>query len=640
MATRLDITIGPVQGFVAQSRRTRDLWGSSYLLSYLSAHAIHGAAEAGGKIVQPTVDGDPLYRWVSGSTDGAPPQLGSVPNHFVVEVDGPAPEVANAAVEFFNAAWRRVCEAVWERFVSHAQDAGNGTEDIWNRQVGGFWEVTWTAGPAGEQQGLLARRKHWRSHRPPDEPGDKCTMMHDLQELSGYVRAEGGESRQSQDEFWKRVGRRMSPLDRRDNERLSAIALVKRLFPLVQNQALGWNVDTQRWPSTADIAARLWLRDVISAAPQEASDYADAVRRNASGVLARRLEMPASHVEPESGAFGKLDANYLHSGSVRDERVCPLDEDAAQDVRRELARALEAIYTVEDERGRRLGPPPRFYALLLADGDRLGRLLHELGRETVGAALSRFTNEVPGIVADHEGVTVYAGGDDVLAILPVENALQCAAQLADCYRASFPGPAGGTLSAAVVFAQVARPLSGVVAEGHRLLDDVAKEGNGRNSLAVGVVKASGPHCQWVTSWTRRLPDDDTTPALTMLNNLVRQVRSGDNEPGVGGALVYRVRDMLGRICGWDRWRPGDWGAVPSELDIRALLHAEVGRSLSMTPVDGTQANADDVAESMWNLLGPSRSGTDDQGIEMSEAGVDALLLARFLADPRSEEEGG
>ena len=38
---RLDISIGPVQGFVSQSRRTRDLWGSSYLLAFLSAHAMH-----------------------------------------------------------------------------------------------------------------------------------------------------------------------------------------------------------------------------------------------------------------------------------------------------------------------------------------------------------------------------------------------------------------------------------------------------------------------------------------------------------------------------------------------------------------------------------------------------------------------
>lgn len=61
MTMRLDISIGPVQGFVAQSRRTRDLWGSSYLLSFLAAHAMHGAQQAGGRIIRPVVGKDPLY---------------------------------------------------------------------------------------------------------------------------------------------------------------------------------------------------------------------------------------------------------------------------------------------------------------------------------------------------------------------------------------------------------------------------------------------------------------------------------------------------------------------------------------------------------------------------------------------------
>ena len=65
MTTRIDISIGPVQGFVAQSRRTRDLWGSSYLLSVLSAHAMCGAERAGGRIISPIVESDPLYEWIS-----------------------------------------------------------------------------------------------------------------------------------------------------------------------------------------------------------------------------------------------------------------------------------------------------------------------------------------------------------------------------------------------------------------------------------------------------------------------------------------------------------------------------------------------------------------------------------------------
>ncbi|WP_255724622.1 type III-B CRISPR-associated protein Cas10/Cmr2 [Shimazuella soli] len=39
MTKKMHFTIGPVQEFVAQSRRTRDLLASSFLLSYLAAHA-------------------------------------------------------------------------------------------------------------------------------------------------------------------------------------------------------------------------------------------------------------------------------------------------------------------------------------------------------------------------------------------------------------------------------------------------------------------------------------------------------------------------------------------------------------------------------------------------------------------------
>ena len=33
-------TLGPVQGFVAQARRTRDLWAGSFLLSWLAGRAM------------------------------------------------------------------------------------------------------------------------------------------------------------------------------------------------------------------------------------------------------------------------------------------------------------------------------------------------------------------------------------------------------------------------------------------------------------------------------------------------------------------------------------------------------------------------------------------------------------------------
>ena len=50
---RLMVSIGPVQGFVAQARRTRDLWAGSFLLSWLTGKAMAAVTAAGGRILVP-----------------------------------------------------------------------------------------------------------------------------------------------------------------------------------------------------------------------------------------------------------------------------------------------------------------------------------------------------------------------------------------------------------------------------------------------------------------------------------------------------------------------------------------------------------------------------------------------------------
>ncbi len=353
---RLDISVGPVQGFVSQSRRTIDLWGSSYLLSFLSAHAMFGAQEAGGSIIQPDVEMDPLYQSVSGRKVGDAPPIGSVPNHFVVKVDGDVSEVARASVSALDVAWKQVCGSVWDRFVECACSFGEGTDRIWNRQVDAFWEVMWTAGDFAAPGGLLARRKHWRSHRLPDEPGDKCTVMHDLQELSGYVRAESSASREKQDRFWHRVRQRLGPLDLQNNERLCAIALVKRLFPKIALNALGWDVNRSHWPSTVYIGTVPWIRRAVSVAPKQARKYAQAIQQSVPGVLAEHRPQFVGLDDAAAGDFAKLDANYFDREFVRSERLCPLADGAANGTRDELARLLAAIYDAKDEAGRQLVP--------------------------------------------------------------------------------------------------------------------------------------------------------------------------------------------------------------------------------------------------------------------------------------------
>ena len=328
---------------------------------------------------------------------------------------------------------------------------------------------------------------------------------------------------------------------------------------------------------------------------------------------------------------------------------CPLREDAYVDPRKDLTDRLQSIHDARDDRGRRLGPPSSFHALLLADGDRLGKLASILEGPALGTALGAFLGEALGIVGAHDGETVYAGGDDVLAMLPTPRALDCAQALSDAYRNAFDGTTArdeATLSAAVVFAQIRLPLSQALGEAHRLLDDVAKERNGRDSLAVAVLKPGGPYCEWATAWARRGPG-----WRSVRRRSPQCSRKSDSRPTrkcqvLSSALVYRIREMFTRLCGWNRWEPGKWGDLPEDIDVRAFLHAEISHSLEVRTDDGAEARACELTAEVWNLLLPAPSPKRrDTGVPVdggggpssAQAGVDALLLARFLADPEEQE---
>ena len=432
----------------------------------------------------------------------------------------------------------------------------------------------------------------------------------------------------------ERIGR----LDLRDNERLCAIALAKRLFPKVARDALDWDIERSHWPSTVYVGALPWIKRVMAAEPGLARQYADVVRACGSYVLAECRPSFVGMDEPAAGDFPRIDANWLHREAVRGERLCPFADDTAHDKRGDLDRLLKNIYDAKDKAGRRIGAPSSFYALLLADGDRLGKMVGNLGRDIVGKALTAFTREAPEIVRKHDGVTVYAGGDDVLAMLPVPAALSCAASLADKYKSAFEDQPDATLSAAVAFVHVRQPLGPALAEAHRLLDDLAKDANGRNSLAAGVFKPGGLNCQWVTTWTRKHFDGGSESAVELLDRLTKRLGSEAAEPGLSSALIYRIREALTALCGWASWRPGVWGRLPEGPDVRAFLHAEIHHSLDARMESGAEARADELTDLVWSVLGRSRAPARG-GTPIVEAGVDALLLARFLADPEAEEDG-
>jgi CRISPR-associated protein Cmr2 len=665
MTTYLHFAIGPVQGFVAQARRTRDLWGGSYLLSFLSAHAMRRARAAGAIIKQPLVDDDRLLRWVEQRSDDVP-RYGSLPNQFTAQLtDGSDPkQVADAIADAVHATWREICDAVWQRHVARIEDRGDHTRAIWDRQTQGFWDLTWVAGE--QAHGLLDRRKFWRTHRLPEEGGDKCTVMPELQELSGHLRSH---NRERQDEFWATLRSELGQLELRDYERLCALALIKRLYATAAQRVVG-KLDVKRWPSTVDVAAAPWVQRALRVAPREAATYAAAVAKVAGddtltgGVSSLVVERPAT------GQAHMLGANWFHRGFAASPRLAPLEpanETAA--VRKSLLDQLKALTDVTDADGK-LGEPPIYYALLLADGDSLGKLLLAGGGELASRALADFTSGVDDLVRRYSGSTIYAGGDDVLAILSVDRALDCAHDIEQKFARAFrdarfttsaaPEKArlaadDASLSVAVMFAHARSPLHRVLHEAHHLLDDVAKDQNGRASIAAAIYRGDSVAAQWVTTWRRdglaqRSADEPTptcdhgaTCAVACVTRAVREL-SRDGET-LSSSLLHDLRHMLHLLCGDIAGNPGHFAELADQIDepeltglVRAEIHHRLARRGHEPTLDDLERLTTVIRDLLHRSHRTSREGTYELHSEPRNVGTDGLVLASFLANGGREDD--
>lgn len=633
------LTLWPVQEFVAQARRTRDFWAGSFLLSWLSATALQTVRALGGRIVFPDYDQN-FLDWLTGKAPGngahASPRQGNMPNRFLAEV--PASFDAPAVAESVRTAFRELAEAVWKHDFAHAglpAPLRESARRIWERQIDGFWHVSWALTDTPESN-ILDRRKNWRSHHAPEEPGVKCMMMDGWQELSGAIRPNAPE----RDAFWNALRHATgSTLDLRAGEALCAIAYVKRRFPRVfhdlrvEDMPGGWTL--HGWllepgvPSVAWIAAAPWWAEVIRAE--------DVSRQALERVIDAASAIDADYGESDSDLRCVREAYEIREARLRAEggslrgfrRLTKLDgsvffledlqlrerEGMSEAQEREMIRALAAL-------GK--GKPAPFYAILLMDGDSLGKHMSspEL-QPLISRSLKRFTEAVPRLVDEHSGFLIYAGGDDVLALLPLDTTLPCAAAIRQSYLDAFDGSGiPATISAAVEFVHIKRPLNRVLNHAHHLLDDVAKEGRGRDAIAVRVTKPGGEHLVWAQPWKIAL-DDAGQPVVGAL--AARFAEESRLSEGFSSKFFYRIRERFALMEGTKDAPP-----LPEPVQ-RALLATDYLNSAeNRSRLSFAEAEAS-IAELLRQCT-PHRRNPDDGSITSEgRIAVDGALLVRFLA---------
>lgn len=527
-------TLGPVQGFVAQARRTRDFWAGSFILSWLSAVAMKSVEQQKGEIIFPLPDETFMKALETGQCNL---KQGNNPNRFKAGVfDGFNPR---AVVEDVRHAWFSLAEHVYccdlDTLVSQK------TRDIWKRQVENFWDISWalTETEDHSDSSIIDRLKNWRIHLPPDEPGMKCMMMEGMQELSGVLipHSEGLKI------FWDKIRNSEHPgmqTDLREKEHLCAIAFIKRRFArhFITFRTImpgGWQL--KGWllpkgvPSVHYMAAAPWLAKLIKKANSESDVYKEMwhlhdVAKKLTGHCEWESNIRCIREATETSAqnnWKALDGTIFFDSMLENTNLW---DDKQQNQAEKILKQLIKVREIA-----KMEPVSPFYAVLLMDGDQLGIHMSDRDKQKdITESLAKFTVGVQSIVEKNNGFLIYAGGDDVLAIFPLEDVLSCAVELRAHYLRCFESTKIPTsLSGAVEFAHIKMPLGKVLHDAHDLLDNVAKEGRGRDAIACRVWKPGGLTVEWAMPWLYALNGSQSCIIEDLADKLKPSLEDSDRQ---------------------------------------------------------------------------------------------------------------
>ncbi len=481
----LAIAIGPVQDFIAAARKARDLWCGSWLLSEISKAVAKEVVRAGGTLIfpAPAKAGD-LEPWTDFTV---------VNKLLAVLPDQAMPELSE---RLRHSAYQRLQGEMDEATRQARRLDVDINQERADRQLRGLMEfyAAWTplandyAAARGRVELLLIARKQLRDF--PQIPGVAGVPKSSLDGAREDVIVRRGKR------VWEsRLGR---------NERLDAIGVIKRYG----------GHQPPRFDSTTDIAAvpfAAWMRQ---------------------------------HRPDHWKKFEELTKDGVNRVSLIYEHESRLEELEQQDPG--LAKALAEW---RKSLGRKPGPP--YYGLLIGDGDRMGSVIESIRQteehERFSRRLSKFAGSVAPIIARHEGCQIFAGGDDVLALLPLHTALHCVQDVNEAFGMEMQGfSPQPTFSAGLAVVHALDPLSEARKWAHEA-EQAAKNRYGRNALAIAVVPRSGEPVIGGGNWT-------DFPAL------VNRVLDGYSSRNLSPSFAHELQELMRR--------------TPQQIDDMLVLMAQ------------------------------------------------------------------
>lgn len=544
----LILAIGPVQEFIESARKCRDLWFGSWLLSELSRAAAAEVVAAEGRaesdvLVFPGAKVDKRER--------------AVANKIVARVVGRPAEVAERARRKMNERLAQVRDRAFaqvrDRAFAQVGKGGTGRAELFREatareQVDGLIEFLWASAALegttyraalDEAERLLAAVKNtklwgqpsWAMHGVPKSSldGVRESVLHEAlyPNPRGEARSLG---------LAETSVRRAFGIHR--NERLCGVGLLKR-FGSVESAEPRDAPLPERIFSTSHVASGPFRAALAAhgAGPELFSSFVRDLHAIDSELIERLDVVPAGRQDPVTGA---IDGMVFYEGRL-DEALEELGHAPGDDPFFKARRALRSFLSRVG-----LGEPTPYYALLLADGDRMGAAIAAIddfvGHRRLSDDLACFASSVRKLMLKHEGALVYAGGDDVLALLPLHTALACARVLAHQFAADLKAHttaegASPTLSMGVAVVHHLMPLDEALAL-VRKAEKTAKGVEGKNALCVVVKRRGGEGVSVAGRW------GDVDARLDELERFHREGR-------VSARTQYELMDLHTRTVSSD-----------------------------------------------------------------------------------------
>ena len=563
-------TLGPVQSFIAQARSTRDLWSGSYMLSWLTAKAMKAIADINGpdSIIFPSLRGqavfdvqyrDELYSkimynddslWKRMYNDGAKEAKESsakklltptLPNRFLALLpEDKARDAAKLAEKAVICELRRISEICFRKFTEAAGEKASSWKQRWEKQVDFFPKITWTVLPWDKNVEEAMDKFEKLPVNTPDEdgitPAENLRRIIELSKTSGY---------------------------HDDGSQLNIGSAWAANYAIAEYCSSARRNTREFKQFVTDESQFGTLKDALSGKEEIIGDeefwnIQKEIRDEELGKNPKKL------FRSNEGPYGAV--NIIKRLWVKEYLLKKLDIDEV--IFRKVVRyesvpeiAEQNILSEKEIKEKRSKSSNPYVAVIAMDGDEMGKWIsgaknplladqicenarHFLGDDALkeirrpvspafhlqfSEALANFATHIAGKVVEHyDGQLIYAGGDDVLAILPATNALKCARALRALFRgktselpeeenqyqfyididgfvradAGYPLMVPGCtadVSCGIAIAHQKYPLQHMVEEA-RKAEKRAKTEYDRAAFAVSLLKRGGETVYWGAKW--------------------------------------------------------------------------------------------------------------------------------------------